>query len=329
MFAPFWYFLCVLPAVFLSGCEPSAPVQRTQATRVVSLAPALTRMLAALERDHLIVGVGHNDNAAPSDARVVGHFMDINAEALVTLAPTHVVAMFGNMGGDARLAALAVSGAFELVSYPYPRSATDVLRILQAPSVGSSVEIDAGPMALGPLLGLSNEADHLVRRIEGQLAAVAAATRGRERPRVLMLFDVETLMAAGPGEVLDDLLTCYAGGINATGSTAVRAPTFDREKLVAADPEVILLLTPGRLAFGAIAEDPRLAVLRDLPVAAVREGRVRQLCQSYILLPSTDIARIAAVIAEAVHGPLPAVRRLFPSAEALVGTRTLPVRGAP
>ena len=308
-FAHLW---CVaLLSVSQAGCEPAEPVDLSPSARVVCLAPALTHLLVALGRESLVVGVGQSDVSAPDTARVVGTFMDINAEALISLAPTHVVGMFGDLGGDTRLAALAASGAFELVSYPYPRSAADVLRLLR-PATGTSTQGDVSAVPdLGTLLGLDRDTRVLAQRVESVLAAVVEATGSRPRPRVLMLFDVETLMAAGPGEVLDDLLTRYAGATNAAEAASVAAPTFDREKLVAVNPEVIVLLNPGGPPFGTVQTDTRLAVLRNLPIAAVRDGRVVEIRDPFVLYPSSSIGRTAALLAQAVHGPLPALEGIL------------------
>ena len=52
-------------------------------------------------------------------------------------------------------------------------------------------------------------------------------------------------MASGPGTVLDEVLR-MVGGENAAARRQGRSrPTYDREKLLALAPDVILLIQPG------------------------------------------------------------------------------------
>lgn len=116
------------------GCDesfgPEPDTSLNDPLRIVSLAPALTRMIVDLGREDLIVGVALNDDAAPPDKPIVGTAWDVDSEALLRARPTHVVMMVGKDGPDARLRDLANSQGFELVVYPYPDTVEQIGRIL-------------------------------------------------------------------------------------------------------------------------------------------------------------------------------------------------------
>lgn len=316
-----------------AGCEesphPSAAAQpapqgepQDESLRVITLAPALTQMLVDLGQVHLLVGIAQHDLAAPAGLPVVGNFNQVQTEAVVQLKPTHVLAMKPQAGLPSRLQELAEAGQFRLVAYPYPATIQAVLDILARPAseqqAASSNHAAAEPV--GRLIGKAEEAQALRDKIESQLAALRQLTTGRQRPATLVAFGLEpVVMASGPGTVNDELLA-IAGGRNAAAEMAVTAPTFNREALLALEPQVILLLIPD--APPLREDDPRLGVLRGLPIPAVREGRVHLLNDPLILLPSTNLARIAAAMAKAIHPDLASeVDRIMAEHEEAMGGR--------
>ena len=68
---------------------------------------------------------------------------------------------------------------------------------------------------------------------------------------MLMVIGVNPLMASGPGTVHDELLS-YCGARNAAGNALVGAPVYDKERLLDANPGVVLFLLPQAAALGSI-----------------------------------------------------------------------------
>ncbi|MEX0887153.1 MAG: ABC transporter substrate-binding protein [Phycisphaeraceae bacterium] len=260
--------------------------------RIVSLSPALTQMLVELDAGEHIVGVGEHDAAAPPGAAVVGGFPDIQAEALLSTRPTHVLAQSQSV----HLRRLAESAGFELVAWRYPATIDAVLETL-APA-------DPDPPGVGSVIGRGDEAAALRERIEAQLASLKELTDGAaERPRVLLLIGTRPVTASGPGTVFDDMLD-IAGGRNAAPTGQAGAPALDREMLLAAAPEVIVLMSPGDRPLEALAEDDRLADLRGLDIPAVRNRRIRIINDPLAMLPTTTIPRVTAELIAGLHPEL-------------------------
>ncbi len=275
--------LCVL---LLMGCSQQSPPASSSGRRIVTLAPALTQMAADLGVLDDVVGVAQHDPVADASVPVLGNFVQVDIERLLSVKPTLVLTMSGKEGVPPRLRELAESGRFRLEDYPTPASIDDVLDTLHS---------------MGIVLGCPQKADDLARHLNDQLRQLRIDVAELERPRVLMVIALHPIMASGPGTVNDSLLQ-QAGGINAAESATVPAPTFDREALLSLQPDVILLMLPGAppLAEG----DDRLREFTDVPVPAVRDGRIVLLNDPLIALPGTSLVRTVQRIAEAIHSEL-------------------------
>jgi iron complex transport system substrate-binding protein len=309
--------LLVAALILTAGCgeesSPASDAQRAQAQppmRVVTLAPALTQMIRDLGQTQWLVGVAEKDFAAPGDLPVVGNFIDIDTEKLLSIRPTHVLMMGSVKGTPAVLTELAAQGRFQLVVYAYPNSIEELGEILYdeqpvEPSAANSIATEvaasakATPAGLGRVLHREHEAIHLKYRMFTQLARLSALTANLDRPTVLLVIASQgTVMASGPGTVHDQLLG-PAGGANAVADATVTAPEYGREMLLAVAPQVIVLLRPGDPPLEP--NDPRLDVFAGLDIPALRDGRIVLLNDPLILLPSTTLPRIAADLAKAIH----------------------------
>lgn len=310
--------------------EYGAPTdQEAAGLRIVTLAPALTKMIVDLEKTSVLVAVGEHDAAAPKQLPTVGNAWEVDTEALIKARPTHVLMQVGKDDAPARLKELARTNGFELVTYPYPATINGVADILtdnreklgavdpdlhmtttnveDLPTINLR-DLQSQPLdgtSVGAILGEPLKAQTLWLRILTKLNRVQAITEGaadETLPRVLMVFGAEgTVMASGPGTVNDELLRAYLHAENAAADATVTAPTYDREALLALDPDVILLLMPGAPPLEAIDKDDRLTIFRSLDIKAVRENRIVLLNDPMILLPSTNLADVAVEMAKAIH----------------------------
>ncbi len=121
-------------AAALVGCDfGSSDGGSADGPRVVSLSPALTKMVVDLGKGEAIVGVGENDAAAPDGAAVVGTYLDPNLEKLLELQPTLILTMSDKDGVPKRLAEFASQHGIQLVAYPVPKTVTAVASILYNP----------------------------------------------------------------------------------------------------------------------------------------------------------------------------------------------------
>lgn len=283
------------PAANPAGPNPT-PI--SQSPRIVSLAPAISQMLVDLHMDADIVGKAEYDTSAPAKIRVVGNFQDINVEALLATKPTMVLMMTGASGVPKVLTDLAEKKRFTLYAYRYPDTIDETLDILHDPDADQYKA--ASQPDLATVLGDPAAAIRLRRTIDLQLQALRDVVQDLPKPKVLAAFSTAPVMASGAKTVNDELIQ-IAGAINAAGTAKVMAPSYDREKLTALAPDIVLLLSPGAPALGPIESDARLESLRGVNIPAVANKRVVLLNDPLILLPSTNLARAAADFAKAIH----------------------------
>lgn len=308
--------------------------------RIVSLSPALTEMILHLGRDSVLVGVDESHaQVFPSlSLPSVGKYNDISSEQLLGLKPTHVLVMAGKEGVPPGVARLVESGGLKVVTFPWPRKVRDVVKILLGRQLKSS---DAGFDVREGLVEVLGDHDSLFSDLTanefldamGQVAQLAdkAAPLGTDRPRVLLVMEAEPVITAiGPGTVLHDVLTEYAAAENAAVLPVQRpdpkdpkqfeaalkelakppeerfgpAPVMDREKIIAAKPDVIILLLPGQPPLKEIGIDPRLADFRGLDIPAVKNNRIVLIDDKQGLLPGTSLPAVTAKIAKAIHPSL-------------------------
>lgn len=292
--------LCIALSGGCDGNDPPAAVIGPS-KRVVSLAPSLTQMIQDLGAGDLIVAVAENDDVAPN-LPTVGNYLNVNREALIAARATHVVMLYGKEGVPDVLRDLEASAGFRLLAYPYPDSIEQMMQILDRVEKDDSATADA-PASLGEALDRKTEGFLLSNQFYFAFARIAEAVSDRPRSRVLMLINAEQLIASGRDTVHDDVLV-FLNASNAVRGFRSSAPKLDREMLIAAKPQVILLLQPNAPPLKSLDEDPRLAVLRDLDIPAVTDNRIVLINDPQVLLPSTSLVRIGVSMAKAIYPDL-------------------------
>ncbi|MEO0513690.1 MAG: ABC transporter substrate-binding protein [Planctomycetota bacterium] len=273
---------------WLASCDQNVrPSYTDQQLRIVSLLPAITHVLIELGLQDAIVAVGDYDDLAPLGTPSLGRFVDLDLERLATLAPTHVLAATGQAGLPERVNQMAEQGRFKLADLPYPGQVEAGIALIRQ---------------VGQAIGRETKTSKLAAEMEHQLDRFAALTAERDRPRTLMVFNLERVMASGPNTVNDELLH-IAGGTNAATDTTVTAPIFDREALRALAPEVIFVLMPGEPPLVGM-DDPRLDGLRGLSLPAMENQRVYLLNDPAVLLTGPSMVTTAVSMAVALHPDL-------------------------
>ena len=218
---------------------------------VLPLAPNVTELVAAAAGVDRLAGVARADDFPPGVAGLPRfQSYPLDTEAVVALAPALAVGSDDVNPTDQAdgLAALGVPTylfAFDEVA--------DVPRALRT---------------LDTLLATSGGAA-AAAAFERRVQAVERAVRPFARPRVLLLVGDEALYAFGRDSYASELVR-LAGGDNVTDAFAGRAAQPSAEAVLAAAPEVVVVLAGADYDAERLFE--RYPTFLDLP--AVREGRV-------------------------------------------------------
>jgi iron complex transport system substrate-binding protein len=222
------------------------------AKRVVALAPHLTELMYAAGAGSRLVGaVAYSDY--PPAARAlprVGSDAAIDLEAVIALRPDLVVAWpnSGSVRAVDRIAAMGIP-----VFRSEPRELEDIARTLEI---------------LGRLAGTSNEARASAHEFRDRAARLRA--RYAQRPQVRVFYQVwdRPIITVNGDHIISKVIR-LCGGRNVMADLPGIAPQIDVERVLRADPEVIL-------ASGADAARPAwLEGWKAYPgLAAVRLGQL-------------------------------------------------------
>lgn len=141
----------------------------------------------------------------------------------------------------------------------------------------------------------------LTEALKTRIASITDQTKDiADRPRVACIEWIEPLMAAGNWvpEIVE-----MAGGINLFGEKGVHSPYMEWEALIAADPDVIVVLPCG---FGLPRVEEEMKTLSAHPswagLEAVREGRVYATDgNQYFNRPGPRLVDSLELLAEILH----------------------------
>ena len=272
-------------------------------TRIVSLDPASTEILLALGEARYLVGVD-NDSlyylpppynytvrelvSNGTAANIGSTYSGPDISEILALDPQLVVGTAG-WGYNNYIAQVLSQYGIPVLLLPSTQSLSDIYRSI---------------VMVGEATGAVQEAVELVENISSQVQAVEAALRGAAPVNVTVILWVNPTYAAGGGTFINDLIT-LAGGENVFSNFS-GWPVVSAEELLAANPQVIILMSNGGL-FNASSLESWLSsevgpAYRD--VAAFRYGRVYVIggwYESVLSEPSVMVALGLRLLAEILH----------------------------
>jgi ABC-type hemin transport system substrate-binding protein len=299
--------LLLAAAVLLAACGRApapqpAPVVQPPLARIVSLAPELTQMVMDLGKGDLLVGVCSDDPAAPKGLRTVGDYRHIDEESLVALRPTLVLTMFGQEGPNTRLDDLGQVHQFRVVGYPSPHRIREMEEIISDPE---GLTVGNAGRGVGTVLGDYEGGWKLMLKVQMELGALEDLTlRLSSKPAVLLLIGTHPLLAVGPESVHSDLLLHYCGARNAAWNLVGNAPQISRERILEAQPDIIILIQPNGDPLKSVDDDDRLTELRGLEVPAVKDHKIFLLDDPRGMLESSSLPVIASKLAKIINPDL-------------------------
>ncbi len=252
--------------------------------KIVSLTPATTETLFAIGAGARVVGKVEDIANFPPEAAsiaVVAKDTGVDVEQIVAL------------GAD-----LVVSGGAGLTQGP----AVEQLRRANIPVIVSyPTTVDkglAGIRLIGTAVGLASEATKLADGIRSQLAGLAAiAATAAKKPRVFYEIDTTGGIFTPPANSIYGEMFRLAGAEPIAGEANY---SISLEKLVAADPEVILL---GDAAYG-VTPDAVKARQGWAGMTAVKTGRIVAVDDIVVTRPGPRLADGLRALIKAIRPEL-------------------------
>lgn len=249
--------------------------------RIVSLTPATTEILFAIGAGDRVIATTDADDYPPEAVPLpdVASFGSVDLEQIVALE-----------------ADLVIAGGNEFTPSEAIRSLRDLeitVLVIYAPTVDAVL---ADVELIGQAVGNAEEARELAGEMRAEIEGLAEAVADLPRPRVFYEIDASTAVY-GPADdsYLAEMIELAGGEPITTGS----AISFEipLERLVAADPEVIVL---GDAAFGVTPEQVAARPAWD-EMTAVRDGAVRVADDKLITRPGARLALGLRSLVLAIH----------------------------
>jgi iron complex transport system substrate-binding protein len=250
--------------------------------KIVSLTPATTEILFELGAGARIVGKVEDLSLYPPEAAAipdVAKYGEVDVEKIVSLEADLVIAGGNSFNPPDKIAQLRTLGVPVLVVY-----APDI------ETVFADIELT------GAAIGNTAGAKDLTASMRASFDQVGAATGGLTKPRVFYELDAtREIYTAADDSFLAKMIELAGGAPITTGSTT--SFEIPLEKLVTADPEVILL---GDAAYGATADAVAARPGWDV-MTAVKNGDVRPVDDIIITRPGPRLVDGLRALAAAIH----------------------------
>ena len=259
--------------------------------KVVSLTPATTEILFAIGAGDRTIAKVEDISPYPPAADglpVVATFNGVDVEKIVSLGADLVIA-----GGNKLTSPDAIAQL---------RRASIPVLVVYGPNLeGVLADIEL----IGEAVGAGPVASDLTASMQAGFDQVAAATNGLPTPRTFYEIDATKEIYGPEKDSFIEAMVTLAGGTAITAAPG--APSIPLEKLVAADPEVIVL---GDAAYGTTPE-----IVAKRPgwgtMTAVKTGAVRPADDVVITRPGPRLVQGLMALAVAIH---PDLALAFPSA---------------
>jgi len=279
---------CLIPlaAVVSSGWAedlPAGGVELVDATglqfrsarppeRLISLNPDLTENLIALGAGDRLVGVSDFCPLPdPGSAERLGGLRNPGLERIVSLRPDLVLAT--REGNSPETVSRLRSLGLPVLVFSESNDFSAYFSFLRE---------------LGAVLGREEAAAELAGELETLIEEVRSRGTAAPPPRVLVQIGVTPLVTAARDTLIGEMIE-LAGGRNIAAGLSPRYPAISRERVLAEDPEVIVVA-----AMGSEAEEAMTYWRRFPELRAVRNGRV------FLLDPDT-VCRLGPRLGEGLE----------------------------
>lgn len=250
--------------------------------RIVSLAPSLTEIIAAVGAESALVGVTMHCDYPESVLALpkVGSYVLPNIEAIVALNPDLVL----------------------VVQEGPPRESVEKMRELGIPvavlRTARIADIEKNIRWIGHAAGVDSEAERVAVDIEHRYRAITQIVAPLSHPRVLYAIAIDPVITAGRGSFLHELIR-DAGGENIAGDLEASYPRLTLETIIARKPEAILFSSG--MGNEANAPAQRLYWNRWGEIPAVRNKRLLEIDIAIINRPSPRVIQGLAQLAILLH----------------------------
>jgi iron complex transport system substrate-binding protein len=252
--------------------------------RVISLSPIITETIYLVGAQDRLVGntTYCNMPEAAQKKEKIGSVIQMNVEKIIRLKPDLVIA--SALSREKQLKIL------EKMAIPVMRAKNPV----------TFEQMCQMTLDLGQRLGCGDQALTIVNDARKKANTILQQTRRFDKPTVFLQIGIKPLHSANKEMFINEYIR-YGGGINIAAHEGTGV--FSREKVLAVNPDIILIATMGSSKKAGKME--REKWLRHTSMKAVQTGRVYVLDPEMICSPTpTTFVSALADIAPLLHPEL-------------------------
>jgi iron complex transport system substrate-binding protein len=252
--------------------------------RVVSLAPSITEIVYALEREKRLKGVTRFSDYPPEAKKLprVGSYVRLDVERIVALNPDLCIA---TKDGNPKAIIDRLTSLKIPVYVVNPHSIDTILETI---------------LEIGAILNADDKARNITDEMRIRIKRVKAlVAEANYRPRVFFQIGISPIVSAGTGTFIHELIDIAGGKNLAAGRLAY--PRFSREQVLALEPEVFIITSMARQAvFDEVA-----AEWRQWPkIPAVRDNRIYLVDSDLFDRPSPRLVKGLELLTRLIHPEL-------------------------
>ncbi|MEJ9079242.1 ABC transporter substrate-binding protein [Gordonia malaquae] len=264
-------------------------------------APARAERIVAIDRNGTLGAivyslglgshvVGRDKSTTFPSARAVPVITDtghaINTERVLNVSPT--IVLTGTDSNPAGAVDALRRAGLQVVQFPAERSVASTPELIRA---------------VATALGVPAEGEKLVARTQSQINDAGRSIPDLPtKPSIAFIYvrGEYLLLLAGPKSGADDLIE-HLGGVDAGTASGLTAPftTVSAENLMAADPDVILVMTQGADSVGGM--DRLLELPAIAQTKAGRSKRIVEMDETQILMFGPDTGLVMGALAKAIY----------------------------
>lgn len=275
------FFISIILLLFtslLSSATMATNIEDSQATRIVSLSPAITEAIYLLGIDDRLVGVTTYCRIPlkAAEKERVGTIVEVDIERIIRLKPDMIFATtLMNERDIKRLKRLGI----DIRVFDMAKGYKGLCEIL---------------LELGRLTGRIHRAEELIETSNKRIDAIKRGLQHLPRVKVFVQLGVKPLFAATREHFINDLID-YAGGINVFRNNPSGA--VSKEEVIMKNPDVILVTT-----MGLSGEEEKRQWQRYRGIDAVKNNRVYLIDSDTICSPTpVSFAYALEVVAGLIH----------------------------
>lgn len=275
-------FKIILTACLLIGI--SAKVSAHTPERIVSLKPNITEILYAIGAGDRLVGVTTYCDYPPA-AKILPKVADYTkpfAETLIAQNPD-----------------LIISSKEESSRKSIEELEKLGIKVELFPFTTLS-EIMSSIRNISAVVGKLGRGEELIKQMKTHLDGFKYRYKNRKKQKVLIVWGHKPLIVGGPGTYMDEMLDLI-GAENVVPKKAVPYPRWNLEKVIAANPDVILDISMGSDITNAKNRNNTYNFWNRLKtVSAVKNRQIHILDTSYFR-PSPRIIRGVGLLGAFIH----------------------------